>query len=75
MNFSINDNVLKSIVNRASGGVIVDDSQSIPYRKYPAGYTLEANTPIDVQLRNDRDQIVDLNGADWIMTIYATVRS
>lgn len=75
--FSINNDVIKSITNHSdnSDNVLVDNTPDTPYRKYPAGYTIDADTPIDIQLRNDRDQIIDLNGSDWVMTVYATVRS
>jgi hypothetical protein len=77
MDFSINNDVLKSIVNHSdnSDNVLVDNTPDILYRRYPAGYTIEAGQLVDIQLRNNRDQIIDLNGADWIMTIYAQVRS
>lgn len=75
--FSINNDVIKSITSHSdnSDNVLVDNTPDAPYRKYPAGYTIDAGTPIDIQLRNDRDQIIDLNGSDWVMTVYATVRS
>lgn len=77
ISFSINSNVIKSITTHSdnSDNVLVDNTPDTPYRKYPAGYTIDAGTPIDIQLRNDRDQIIDLNGSDWVMTVYATVRS
>lgn len=77
MDFSINNNVIKSIVNHSDNAdnVIVDNIQDAVYRKYPAGFTIEAGVSVDIQLRSNRDQLIDLNGADWIMTLYATVRS
>ncbi len=77
MDFSINNDVIKAVVTHAdnSDNVLVDNTPDILFRKFPAGFTIEAGVPIDIQLRNNRDQIIDLNGADWIMTLYATVRS
>lgn len=75
--FSINNNVIKSVTTHSdnSDNVLVDNTPDAPYRKYAAGYTIDAGTQVDIQLRNDRDQIIDLNGSDWVMTVYATVRS
>jgi hypothetical protein len=77
IDFTINNDVLKQVVNHNdnSDAVIVDTIKDIQFRKYPPGYTINANETIDIQLRDDRDRIVDLAGADWIMTVYATIHA
>jgi hypothetical protein len=77
IDFSINNDVLKQITNHSDNAdnVIADNTQDIQYRKYPPGYTISKSDVIDIQLRNDRDGIIDLNGSDWVMTIYATIRA
>ena len=75
IDFSINNNVIHSITNHTDNldNVLVSIKDSVSFRKYKAGYTIDVDTPIDIQLRDERDRIIDLNGADWIMTIYADI--
>lgn len=77
VNLSINNDLLKSVVVHSTNpdDVIVDTSRDPTYRKYPAGYTIGPDDVIDIQLRNDRDHVVDLRGANWIMTVFVTIRA
>jgi hypothetical protein len=72
---SINNNVVKSIVNRPTGNsnLIIDNSSSQIFRQLSSGYSISASDVIDIQLRDERDRIVDLNGQDWIMTAFVTI--
>jgi hypothetical protein len=74
-NFNLNNNILKTIVDRSgkSSGLITDDTESIVFRKYEPGFTVKDTDSIDIQLRDERDRIIDLNNANWVMIIYATV--
>lgn len=75
IDFSINNNILKQVNLYASqnSSIIYDSSPSISFRKYRAGFTILNTDLIDIQLRDERDNIVDLNGADWTMTVFATI--
>ena len=77
LDFTINNNVIKSLNSHLVDGApfIFDTSVSTIYRKYRAGYTLSIDNVIDVQLRDERDRIVNLNGANWIMTVNATIHT
>ncbi len=77
IDFSINNNVIKHLTTHTvhTDNTLVDNTVDIQFRKYAAGYTVDVNDPIDFQLRDDRDRIINLNGANWICTVYATVRS
>jgi len=78
LDLSINNNVIRAVssYNNFEGAkVIVDNSMPFEYRKLFPGYTLEAGSHIDIQLRDEFDRIVDLNGADWVMTVYATIQN
>ena len=69
VDFSINNNIMKTINPNVTGSVIYDDSISEHYRKYPTGFSIAGNTLIDIQLRDDKDKIIDIQNADWTMTI------
>jgi len=74
VNFSINNNIVKSSVNTASNlfsGFFTDASPNENYRVYPAGYTIQNG--IDIQLRDERDRIIDLNGANWTCVLLVTI--
>lgn len=74
IDFSINNNIVKSSVNTVStvfNGFFTDSQQNENYRVYPAGYTLQ--NLIDIQLRDERDRIIDLNGANWTCVLLATI--
>lgn len=74
IDFSINNNIVKSSVNTVSNvfsGFFTDSQQNENYRVYPAGYTIQND--IDIQLRDERDRIIDLNGANWTCVLLATI--
>ena len=73
IDMSINNNILKTVINKPENGLIVDTTSSIIYRKYKPGFTLNETDTIDIQLRNERDVIVDLGGINWVMVIYVTI--
>jgi hypothetical protein len=76
LDFSINNNIIKSVdTSGITRGIIYDNTPNRSFRKYEAGYTISENELIDIQLRDERDRIIDLNGADWIMTVYATIHN
>jgi hypothetical protein len=77
MDMTINNNIIKTVASHIDNkdNVTVDTSQSLIFRKYQAGFTLDVDEPIDIQLRDERDRIIDLNGANWIMTVFATIHS
>ena len=77
VDMTINNNVIKTMVNddNAANGYFTNSVESKNFRKYPPGYTLDADVPIDIQLRDERDRIIDLNGANWVMVAYATIHS
>ena len=75
IDFTINNDVMKIILNNdtslLSTTFIVNDI----FRKYPPGFTIDDGQLIDVQLRDERDRIIDLNGQNWFMEILATIYS
>ena len=75
IDFSINNNIIKTVnpYLQENASVIYDNAQDVSYRKYRPGFVIDANTIVDIQLRDERDRIIDLNNTDWIMTIYATI--
>jgi hypothetical protein len=76
LDFSINNNVIKTINTSSTNSTFIYDVTADPlYRKYEAGYSLLATDTIDIQLRDERDRIVDLYGSDWIMTAYVTIHN
>jgi len=75
MDFSINNNIIKSVDTSSTTVRIYDTDPNLIFRKYEAGYTIPSSTNIDIQLRDERDRIVDLYGADWVMTAYATIHN
>lgn len=76
LDFSINNNIIKSInTSNITNSVIYDVERDLIFRKYEAGYSIKNTGVIDIQLRDERDRIVDLGGADWIMTAYATIHN
>lgn len=76
MDFSINNNVIKTVnVSRVLDNVIYDNTVDDTFRKYESGFTLSADDYIDIQLRDDRDRIVDLYGVDWVLTVFATIHN
>lgn len=76
LDFSINNNIIKSVDTSSTiNSIVYDTVTDRSFRKYEAGYTIEENELIDVQLRDERDRIIDLNGSNWIMTVYATIHN
>lgn len=76
MDFSINNNIIKSIDTSYSDRYInYASTQDQIFRKYKAGYTITSSDTIDIQLRDERDSIIDLYGANWIMIVYATIHN
>jgi hypothetical protein len=75
IDFSINNHIIKTVnpYLQENASVIYDNAQDVSYRKYRPGFVIDANTIVDIQLRDERDRIIDLNNTDWIMTIYATI--
>jgi hypothetical protein len=73
IDMSINNNILKTVINAPVNGLVVDTSSSNIYRKYKPGFTLNETDTIDIQLRNERDVIVDLGDINWVMVIYVTI--
>jgi hypothetical protein len=74
VDFSINNNIVKSSINTASttfSGFFTDAAPNENYRIYPAGYTIQNG--IDIQLRDERDRIIDLNGANWTCVLLVTI--
>jgi hypothetical protein len=77
IDFTINNSVLRSVVMRHENAenVIWDNGISTLYRKYDAGFVLDYGSLIDIQIRDSRDRVVDLNGVNWSFTMYITVFS
>ena len=77
LDFTINNNVIKSLNSHLTEGApfIYDTSVNTIYRKYRAGFTLSVDEVIDIQLRDERDRIIDLNGSNWIMTVNASIHT
>jgi hypothetical protein len=77
IDMTINNDVLKSVLNYPASlaGNIIDTRESQIFRKYQAGFTIEADTPIDIVLRDERDRIVDLNGLNWVMAIFVRIQT
>jgi len=76
LDFSINNNIIKSVdTSGITSGIIYDNTPNRSFRKYEARYTISENELIYIQLRDERDRIIDLNGTDWIMTVYATIHN
>jgi hypothetical protein len=76
VDFSINNNIIKSInTSNTVNNIIYDTTPNTVFRKYEAGYSITSDGVIDIQLRDERDRIVDLYGADWVMTVYATIHN
>lgn len=77
IDFSINNNIIKSVNTHQDdekGLIIYDTVPPKLFRKYRAGYTIKDTDIVDIQLRDERDRIIDLGGANWIMTVFATIR-
>ena len=74
LDFSINNNIIKTVNTADTTVHIYDTEPNLVFRKYEAGYTISTGL-IDIQLRDERDRIVDLYGADWVMTAYATIHN
>ncbi len=76
IDLSIGNNIIKVVdISQTPNEKVYDVHQDLLFRKYEAGYTIPKNTPIDIQLRDERDRVVDLGGVDWIMTVYATIHN
>jgi hypothetical protein len=78
IDFTINNNIIRTVnSHRLSTGssLIYDDSIITPYRNLPAGFTINKDDIIDIQLRDERDRLIDLINANWIMTINFTIYS
>ena len=75
VDLSLNNNVIGTIIDHSNDGFYIQKNASLAFRKYPAGFTLNANVPIDIQLRDERDRIVDLNGSEWAFTAFVTIHS
>ena len=77
IDMTINNNIIKSIASHYDNNdnVIWDNKTSLIERKYKAGFTLESDDPIDIQLRDERDRIISLQGANWVMTVFATIHT
>lgn len=75
IDFTINNNIIKQVNSHEdeSGIIIYDTNTNVLFRKYRAGFSIKDTDIIDIQLRDERDRIIDLNNADWIMTVYATI--
>jgi hypothetical protein len=75
IDFTINNNVMKIILNTNSPYLMNSFTTIDVFRKYPPGFTIPAGTLIDIQLRDERDRIIDLNGVNWFIEILATILS
>jgi len=77
VDLSINNNIIKSFVDATAPTftIITNTTESQIFRKYEPGFSIDNSKLIDIQLKNERDQIIDLNGLDWVMTIFATIHS
>lgn len=75
LDFSINNNIIKSVNTSLNTTMVYDIEPNLVFRKYEAGYTIPSTGIIDIQLRDERDRVVDLYGADWIMVAYATIHN
>ena len=77
IDFSINNDILKTVVVHMDNAdnVLYDPTETLAFRKYSPGYSIDADVLVDIQLRDERDRIVDLNGGNWIMTVLCTVNA
>lgn len=76
LDFSINNNIIKTIdTSSITNSIIYDTTVDLLFRKYEAGFSLLATDVIDIQLRDERDRIIDLHGSDWVMSAYATIHN
>jgi hypothetical protein len=77
LDLSINNNIIKTILlsYSISESLLTNSEKNINFRKYPAGYSIENFTNIDIQLRDERDRLIDLNNADWTLTLFITIQS
>lgn len=75
IDFTINNNVMKIILNTNTPYLMSSFTTIDVFRKYPPGFTIPAGTLIDMQLRDERDRIIDLSGANWFIEILATILS
>lgn len=77
IDLSINNNIIKTIllVDSSTDSLLSSSEKNINYRKYPAGYSIETTDFLDIQLRDESDRIIDLNGRDWVLTLFLTIQS
>ena len=73
LDLSMNNNLLKSITISQTGVISYDNLNDLTTRRYNPGFSLTDLTEIDIQLRNERDQIIDLSGLDWSFLAYASI--
>lgn len=74
IDLSINNHIIRTMsAHRTGNEFIYDNLESNTYRKLGAGYTIDNSTPLDIQLRDEFDRIIDLNGSDWVMTALITI--
>ena len=77
IDFSIGNDVIGTVSTREdnSDNVMFMQRGNETFRKFAPGYTIDIEDKIDIQLRDERDRIVDLNGSDWAVTIYCGVQA
>ena len=75
VDLSINNNIIKPVNVSYLTPIVYDIDPNSLFRKYSPGYTLSSSGVIDIQLRDQRDRIVDLGGADWVMTAHVTIHN
>lgn len=72
VDLSINNNVIKTIniYNDSHDAIInYDGVVENTFRPYKPGFFINIEKNIDIQVRNERDQIIDLRGIDIAMTV------
>lgn len=72
VDLSINNNVIKTInIYNDSHDAIINYDGIIEntFRPYKPGFFIDIKKNIDIQVRNERDQIIDLRGIDIALTV------
>jgi len=76
IDLSINNNVIKTIniYNDSHDAIInYDGVIESTIRPYKPGFFIDIEKNIDIQVRNERDQIIDLRGIDIALTVLITL--
>jgi hypothetical protein len=70
VNTSIHNNILSKVITHNVYPFIFSNNVNIDRRDYAPGFSFNL---FDLQLRNERDQIVDLNGEEWSCSIVCDI--